>query len=258
MARQRAGEADAGAMREAGSGAAVSLPPRVRGALAGAAIPAKDKPQEEEEVEASTGTHFMEQFCFCFQSNQFIFITSFLKRDLVCPLTWLPREDINLTVSFGRRGRNLTMRQRQTGHPEPIGRSSLRSKASKGSSGATASGAVGGGTGGGEGQRMRKFKDCCRVTLEFTFTQVGVGALVVAYTIMGAFIFQYLETQETDLSVDLVNRYRHGTVRSLWNLTHYFNVLNKDRWTQEVDEQLYQVLCKHFKIHWGGEGCSPL
>ena len=255
MARQRAGEAGAGATRAAGSGAAVSLPPRERGALAGAAIPAKDKPQEEEEeVEASTGTH-LEQFCFCFQSNKII--SSLLKRDLVCPLTWLPREDINLTVSFGRRGRNLTMRQRQTGHPEPIGRSSLRSKASKGSSGATASGAVGGGTGGGEGQRMRKFKDCCRVTLEFTFTQVGVGALVVAYTIMGAFIFQYLETQETDLSVDLVNRYRHGTVRSLWNLTHYFNVLNKDRWTQEVDEQLYQVR-KHFKIQWGGEGCSPL
>ena len=119
-------------------------------------------------------------------------------------LTWLPLalEDINVRVSFGRRGRNLTMRQRQTGHPEPIGRSSLRSKASKGSSGATASGAAGGGTGGGgEGQRMRRFKDCCRVTLEFTFTQVGVGALVVAYTIMGAFIFQYLETQESDLEI---------------------------------------------------------
>ena len=97
------------------------------------------------------------------------------------------------------------MRQRQTGHPEPIGRSSLRSKASKGSSGATASGAAGGGGtsggGGGEGKRMRRFKDCCRVTLEFTFTQVGVGALVVAYTIMGAFIFQYLETQESDLEI---------------------------------------------------------
>ena len=95
------------------------------------------------------------------------------------------------------------MRQRQTGHPEPIGRSSLRSKASKGSSGATASGGGTGGTGGGggEGQRMRKFKDCCRVTLEFTFTQVGVGALVVTYTILGAFIFQYLETQESDLEI---------------------------------------------------------
>ena len=87
------------------------------------------------------------------------------------------------------------MRQRQTGHPEPIGRSSLRSKASKGSSSATPRSAGAAGAGGGDGQRMRRFKDCCRITLEFTFTQVGVGALVVAYTIMGAFIFQYLETQ---------------------------------------------------------------
>ena len=93
----------------------------------------------------------------------------------------------------------MTMRQRQSGHPEPIGRSSLRSKASKGSSGATSgSAAAAAGAGSGDGQRMRRFKDCCRITLEFTFTQVGVGALVVAYTIMGAFIFQYLETQESD------------------------------------------------------------
>ena len=94
----------------------------------------------------------------------------------------------------------MTMRQRQSGHPEPIGRSSLRSKASKGSSGATSgsAAAAAAGAGSGDGQRMRRFKDCCRITLEFTFTQVGVGALVVAYTIMGAFIFQYLETQESD------------------------------------------------------------
>ena len=85
------------------------------------------------------------------------------------------------------------MRQRQTGHPEPIGRSSLRSKASKESSGGGTAGSASAGAS--DGQRMRRFKDCCRITLEFTFTQVGVGALVVAYTIMGAFIFQYLETQ---------------------------------------------------------------
>ena len=114
-------------------------------------------------------------------------------------LIWLLR-DIKVTAPFGRRGRNLTMRQRQTGHPEPIGRSSLRSKASKGSSGvgSGSAAAAAAGSGNGDGKRMRRFKDCCRITLEFTFTQVGVGALVVAYTIMGAFIFQYLETQERD------------------------------------------------------------
>ena len=38
-----------------------------------------------------------------------------------------------------------------------------------------------------------------------------------------------------------VDEYRVGAVRSLWNLTRYFNVLNKDRWTREVDEKLYEV-----------------
>ena len=47
--------------------------------------------------------------------------------------------------------------------------------------------------------------------------------------------------QEKDLSVERVDAYRAGAVRSLWNLTHYFNVLNKDRWTREVDEELYKV-----------------
>lgn len=80
-------------------------------------------------------------------------------------------------------GRNLTMRQRSSGRPEPIGRSSLRSKASSSNSGSDPSKhqAV---------DRVKQLKNCCRIAVEFMFTQVGVGALVVAYTIMGASIFQ--------------------------------------------------------------------
>ena len=53
--------------------------------------------------------------------------------------------------------------------------------------------------------------------------------------------FQSLSVQEKDDSVRKVNDYRDGAVRSLWNLTRYFNVLNKDRWTREVDGELYQA-----------------
>ena len=38
--------------------------------------------------------------------------------------------------------------------------------------------------------------------------KVGVGALVVLYTIMGASIFQHIETQKPDLSVAMVDDYR--------------------------------------------------
>ena len=81
------------------------------------------------------------------------------------------------------RTRNLTMKNRQHGgRIEPLGRSSLRSKASTStkSSGNNAE----------KGNRVKAFKNCCRKTVEFMFTQVGVGAIVVMYTLMGASIFQ--------------------------------------------------------------------
>ena len=71
------------------------------------------------------------------------------------------------------------------------------------------------------------------------FTQVGVGALVIAYTIMGASIFQYIETQTQDPSLAHVEGYRNRTVATLWNLTNHFNVLNKERWTSEINVVLY-------------------
>ena len=63
-------------------------------------------------------------------------------------------------------------------------RSSVRSKAS--SSTSTSS------------NKKSKLKKCCRAFVELMFTQVGVGGLVVAYTLMGASIFQYIETQVRD------------------------------------------------------------
>jgi hypothetical protein len=73
------------------------------------------------------------------------------------------------------RQRNLTMRSRP-GRVEPLGRSSLRSK---GSSNSTQ-----------EEDRVKLFKNCVRKIVEFLCTQVGVGGVVVCYTIVGASIFQ--------------------------------------------------------------------
>ena len=47
--------------------------------------------------------------------------------------------------------------------------------------------------------KKSKLKKCCRAFVELMFTQVGVGGLVVAYTLMGASIFQYIETQVSSL-----------------------------------------------------------
>ena len=57
------------------------------------------------------------------------------------------------------RSRNLTLRNRPSGRIEPMGRSSLRSKGSSSNSSDKQG-------------RMKKFKSCCRKTVEFMFTQV--------------------------------------------------------------------------------------
>lgn len=49
-----------------------------------------------------------------------------------------------------------------------------------------------------------KLKDCCRQFVSFMFTQVGVGTLVVAYAIAGAFAFMKLEG-ESETSANQVH-----------------------------------------------------
>ena len=72
------------------------------------------------------------------------------------------------------RSRNLTLKSKSSRAVEPLGRSSLRSKGSSNSS----------------EDRVKLFKNCVRKMFLFLFTQIGVGAFVVFYTICGALIFQ--------------------------------------------------------------------
>ncbi len=78
------------------------------------------------------------------------------------------------TLKFDRQ-RNLTMKS-CPGRVEPLGRRSLRSKGSSNSS----------------EDKVKQCKNCVRRLAEFFFTQVGVGAVVVCYTIVGAIIFQVM------------------------------------------------------------------
>ena len=90
--------------------------------------------------------------------------------------------------------------------------------------------------------RGKAFKNFCRIFIEMIFTQVivplpdhtdnyifvqiGVGCLVVCYTIVGAFAFQSLETMNTDDLIKEVTERRFRAVTKLWNITNTFNTLN--------------------------------
>ncbi|EFX74663.1 hypothetical protein DAPPUDRAFT_324055 [Daphnia pulex] len=87
-----------------------------------------------------------------------------------------------------------------------------------------------------------KLKDCCRQFVAFMFTQVGVGALVVSYAIMGAFAFMAIEGEsENSENNDHVAHLRSSCLSRLWNVTDHLNVLEERKWKLDVR----QVLLDH-------------
>ncbi|KAF4517494.1 hypothetical protein B566_EDAN004533 [Ephemera danica] len=131
----------------------------------------------------------------------------------------------------------------------PVTRSSVRSRSSGGSSSAD--------------DPREKVKACCRKLVEFMFTQVGVGGLVVCYAMLGALMFQYIETyeeqtneldiqkvmvrniriNETNLKgawVQLVsvNKSRIDTATRLWDVISTQNTFNKTLFRLESNKIL--------------------
>ena len=87
-----------------------------------------------------------------------------------------------------------------------------------------------------------KIKDCCRSTIAFIFSNVGVCGLMVGYTIMGAFLFQRIEGPEEKQKSVSFEKYRNDTIQLLWNITLEYNTLYPDNWTANVTHvvKLYQ------------------
>lgn len=80
-----------------------------------------------------------------------------------------------------------------------------------------------------------KLKDCCRQFVAFMFTQVGVGALVISYAIMGAFAFTAIEGEvENNEHNDHVVDLRNTCLNRLWNVTDLLNVLDEKKWKAAV------------------------
>ncbi|XP_063851120.1 potassium channel subfamily K member 16-like [Scylla paramamosain] len=82
-----------------------------------------------------------------------------------------------------------------------------------------------------------KIKDCCRSTIAFVFSNVGVCGLMVGYTIMGAFLFSHIEKEEEEDGTEVVidaDDLRNKTIERLWNVTVALNVLDEGNWRSNV------------------------
>ncbi|CAL4120375.1 unnamed protein product [Meganyctiphanes norvegica] len=129
---------------------------------------------------------------------------------------------------------------------------------------------------GSEGRGGGRCSNCCRKLTSILCSNVGVCALVLAYTVAGGFIFNGIEgVGELGLHVDVqtpdqlpaepvmeapgsadlrkhVMGLRQETVESLWTITENLNILYRDNWTRMADhelrkfsEKLLREVCNH-------------
>ena len=78
---------------------------------------------------------------------------------------------------------------------------------------------------------------CCKRFLAFLFSHIGLCSLVVAYAIMGGFIFKEIEAPEEEIIKHEVELKRKVKVEKLWNI-YYNNIFSHKNWTLAAEDIL--------------------
>jgi len=68
--------------------------------------------------------------------------------------------------------------------------------------------------------------ECCRFlrqVLSFLLSHIGLLSLVVGYCIMGAFIFEELESENELMVKRNMTKNRHQVTKNLWDITNQVN-----------------------------------
>lgn len=92
--------------------------------------------------------------------------------------------------------------------------------------------------------RQEKCKDYCRKFVAFLFSHIGLCALVVGYSVVGALTFRALEAPYETVTRKSVRQLRENMINELWDTTLELNVLYQDNWTAIASAKL-----KEFQKH---------
>lgn len=98
---------------------------------------------------------------------------------------------------------------------------------------------------------------CCKKTLAFFFSHVGLCSLVVGYSIAGGFIFQSLEAPFELKERSNVAERRQFYVERLWNVTEQLNILYELNWTNFANDVLVDFQVEVYRATkekgWNGQ-----
>ena len=111
--------------------------------------------------------------------------------------------------------------------------------------------------------RKDKFKNCCKKVLKFSFSQLGLCAMVIAYSVAGGFIFQHLErTNEQQECVKSKEKYdplQNGTMYRLWDIASTFRAdADQGYALVEFEKQLKKFRDDVLALGYDGTNCSAM
>ncbi|XP_045772475.1 uncharacterized protein LOC123872309 [Maniola jurtina] len=86
--------------------------------------------------------------------------------------------------------------------------------------------------------RPNVFRRVLSLCVRVVCSQVGLVVLVVIYVLLGALLFEYLESGPEVQKRSAIQRSREECLRELWAITERLNVLYERNWTRLVHEQL--------------------
>ncbi|XP_019878131.1 TWiK family of potassium channels protein 18 isoform X1 [Aethina tumida] len=110
-----------------------------------------------------------------------------------------------------------------------------------------------------ERDTRERIKDCLRKFVAFMCTQVGVGAMLVCYAFIGAVSFMHIEGTakgETD-EVEVVRGLRTVALHNLFEVAYNNNILERDRFFQQSDEELRRYQGQLVEIFRHGYDLKP-
>ncbi|XP_045517536.1 uncharacterized protein LOC123709950 [Pieris brassicae] len=82
---------------------------------------------------------------------------------------------------------------------------------------------------------LRRAGKCC---LKAACSQIGLVIVVIIYVLLGAVLFEYLESGPEVVKRSAIQRSRDECLKELWAITERLNVLYERNWTRLVHEQL--------------------
>ncbi|XP_076363295.1 potassium channel subfamily K member 18-like [Tachypleus tridentatus] len=83
-----------------------------------------------------------------------------------------------------------------------------------------------------------RWKHCLQLVAAHIFSDVGICGLAMSYAMLGALVFEALETRHELAEREHVRQHRTDCMRDLWRITNELNVLYEANWTLAVGGRL--------------------